>query len=67
MESKNWWSVDVSPFPRVFSGSMFVFRGVVFVGQICEQCVFSTFGHSTFLRVTRSGFGLFESIFYASL
>ena len=27
---KNWWLVDVSPFPRgVFSGSMLVFRGVV--------------------------------------
>ena len=55
---KNWWFVDVSPFPRgIFRFQPFVFRGVVFVGQICEQGVFSTFGHSTFLRVTRSGFG----------
>ena len=29
MEPKNWWFVDVSPFPKgVFSGSMAVFWGV---------------------------------------
>ncbi len=46
---------------------MFVFRGVVFVGHICEQCVFSTFGHSTFLRVTRSGFGLWINLLHKPL
>ena len=30
MEPKNWWFVDVSPFPKgLFSGSMLVFRGCI--------------------------------------
>ena len=47
MEPKNWWFVDVSPFPRgYFPGSMLVFGGVgalsleiirkVTVFQICN-------------------------------